>query len=232
MRFRLVAAAILWAAAGAALAQSFPSRPIKLVVGFAPAGAADFVARFALSRLGLNPLKDVTIVQQPFDMNLLLGKQVDAAAAMTYNEYRQVLDAGVKPEDLVVIDFNREGTAMLEDGIFARADWLRDAKNKAIAARFLRASLKGWEHCRDKAAECVEIVLKESPVLGRDHQTWMMTEVNKLVWGPPAPKSPLGKMDPAAFKQTADIALKFGVIKKAADAGAYTHEIWEMAQKK
>jgi NitT/TauT family transport system substrate-binding protein len=60
----------------------------------------------------------------------------------------------------------------------------------------------------------------------------MMAEINKLVWGPPAPKSPLGKMDPAAYKQTAEIALKFGVIKKPAGDGAYTHEIWELAQKK
>jgi NitT/TauT family transport system substrate-binding protein len=195
-------------------------------------GGNEFELLATLEKYKIDRNKDVTLVQQPFDMNLLLGKQVDAAAAMTYNEYKQVLEAGVKPDDLVVIDFNKEGTAMLEDGIFVRADWLRDPKNKPIAARFLRASLKGWEACRDKSAECVELVLKESPVLGRDHQTWMMTEINKLVWGPPAPKSPLGKMDPAAFKQTADIALKFGVIKKAADAGAYTHEIWEMAQKK
>ncbi|PYO06590.1 MAG: hypothetical protein DMD75_24025 [Candidatus Rokuibacteriota bacterium] len=165
-------------------------------------------------------------------MNLLLQKKVDAAAAMTYNEYKQVLDAGVKPDDLVVIDFNKEGTAMLEDGIFAKADWIADARNKQVAARFLRASLKGWELCKDKPAECVEIVLKESPVLGREHQAWMMTEINKLVWGPPAPGSPLGKMDPAAFKQTADIALKFGVIKKPAGDGAYTLAIWELAQKK
>jgi NitT/TauT family transport system substrate-binding protein len=164
--------------------------------------------------------------------NLLLQKKVDAAAAMTYNEYKQVLDAGVKAEDLVVIDFNREGTAMLEDGIFVNADWLRDAKNKPIAARFLRAALKGWEFCRDKPGECVEIVLEESPVLGREHQTWMMAEINKLIWGPPAPTSPLGKMDPEAFKRTADIALKFGVIKKPADPAAYTHEIWELGQKK
>jgi NitT/TauT family transport system substrate-binding protein len=201
----------------------------KVAVWF---GGNEFELLAALEKYKIDRNKDVTLIQQPFDMNLLLGKQVDAAAAMTYNEYKQVLDAGVKPDDLVVIDFNREGTAMLEDGLFARADWLRDGKNKALAARFLRASLKGWEHCRDRAAECVEVVLKESPVLGREHQTWMMTEINKLVWGPPAPRSPLGKMDPAAFKQTADIALRFGVIKKPADPAAYTHEIWDLAQKK
>src|SRR5437867_2202385 len=164
--------------------------------------------------------------------SLLSQKQVDAAAAMTYNEYTQVLDAGVKPEDLVVIDFNKEGTAMLEDGVFVKADYLKAAKNRDVAARFVRTSLKGWEFCRDKPAECVDIVLKKSPVLGRPHQTWMMAEINKLIWGPPRPTTPLGKMDPAAFKRTADIALKFGVIKKPADASAYTHEIWGLAQKK
>jgi NitT/TauT family transport system substrate-binding protein len=201
----------------------------KVAVWF---GGNEFELLATLDKYKIDRNKDVKLVQQPFDMNLLLRKQVDAAAAMTYNEYKQVLEAGVKPDDLVVIDFNHEGTAMLEDGIFVRADWLRDARNKDLAARFLRASLKGWEACRDKPADCVEIVLKESPVLGREHQMWMMTEINKLIWGPPAPRSPLGKMDPQAFKQTADIALKFGVIKKPADAGAYTHEIWEQAQKK
>jgi NitT/TauT family transport system substrate-binding protein len=119
---------------------------------------------------------------------------------------------------------------MLEDGIFVRGDWLRAGKNKETAARFLRASLKGWEFCRDNAAACVDLVLKESPVLGKEHQAWMMAEINKLVWGPPAPKTPAGKMDPEAFKRTADIALRFGVIKKPAEPSAYTHEVWELAR--
>jgi NitT/TauT family transport system substrate-binding protein len=193
-------------------------------------GGNEFELLATLEKHKIDRNKDVTLVQQPFDMNLLLQKQVDAAAAMTYNEYKQVLDAGVKPEDLVVIDFNAEGTAMLEDGIFTRADWLRAGKNKETGARFLRASLKGWEFCRDQAAACVDLVLKESPVLGKPHQTWMMAEINKLVWGPPAPKTPAGKMDPEAFKRTADIALRFGVIKKPAEPAAYTHEVWELAQ--
>ena len=90
----------------------------KVAVWF---GGNEFALLATLAKYKLDPQKDLTLVQQPFDMNLLLQKQVDAAAAMTYNEYKQVLDAGVKPEDLVVIDFNAEGTAMLEDGIFVRA---------------------------------------------------------------------------------------------------------------
>src|SRR5882672_12894787 len=92
-------------------------------------GGNEFELLATLEKYKIDRNKDVTLVQQPFDMNLLLQKQVDAAAAMTYNEYKQVLDTGVKPDDLVVIDFNKEGTAMLEDGIFVKADWLRTAKN-------------------------------------------------------------------------------------------------------
>lgn len=201
----------------------------KIAVWF---GGNEFALLATLEKYKLDKDKDVTLVKQPFDMNLLLKKEVDAAAAMTYNEYKQVLDGGWKPEDIVVIDFNQEGTAMLEDGIFVKEDFLKDARNKDIAARFLRATIKGWEFCRDKPAECVDIVVKQSPTLPKPHQEWMMTEINKLIWGPPEPKTPIGKMDPDAFKRTADIALKFGVIKKPADEKAYTTEIYDMATKK
>jgi len=201
----------------------------KVAVWF---GGNEFELLATLEKYKLDRNKDVTLVQQPFDMNLLVGKQVDAAAAMTYNEYKQVLDAGAKPEDLVLIDFNQEGTAMLEDGLFAREDWLKDAKHKDVAARFLRASLKGWEYCRDHADECTDIVLKQSPTLGKEHQTWMMREINKLIWGPPEPTVGVGFMDPAAFTRTADIAYKFKVIKQPATDAAYTHEIWELAKEK
>jgi NitT/TauT family transport system substrate-binding protein len=194
-------------------------------------GGNEFALLATLEKYNLDRNKDLTLVQQPFDMNLLLKREVVAAAAMTYNEYKQVLDSGVKAEDLVLVDFNKEGTAMLEDGIFVKDDWLKDPKNKEVAARFLRASLRGWEFCRDTAAECVDIVLKQSPTLGKEHQEWMMAEINKLAWGPPAPAA-FGKMDAEAFKRTADIALKFGVIKKPADTSAYTTEIWDLAARK
>ena len=201
----------------------------KVAVWFA---GNEFELLATLEKYGIDRRHDVTLIPQPFDMRLLLDKKVDAAAAMTYNEYHQVLDAGVKLEDLIVIDFNLEGTAMLQDGIFAASEWLRDPKNKQIAARFLRASLKGWEFCRQAAGECVDFVLRESPALGREHQTRMLVEVTKLIWGPPTPRTPLGKMDPEAFKRTADIAFRFGVITKPADSGAYTDQIWEMTQRR
>ncbi len=173
----------------------------------------------ALAKHNINKDTDVSIFQQPFDMNDFLNHKIDAAAAMTYNEYAQVLEAGHSPSELKVINFTDEGTAMLEDGIFTTADWLKDAKNQDIAVRFLRASFQGWIYCRDNQSACVDSVVKNGPALGKNHQTWMMNEINKLIW--PSPNG-IGQMDPAAWQRTADTALKFGVIKSAATKDSYT----------
>ncbi len=180
----------------------------------------------ALAKYNINKDKDLTIFQQPFDMNDFLNKKIDAAAAMTYNEYAQVLEAGHSPSELNIINFTNEGTAMLEDGIFVTADWLKDPKNQDIAVRFLRASFKGWIYCRDNQAACVDIVVKHGPALGKNHQAWMMNEINKLIW--PSPNG-IGIMDDATWQRTADTALKFGVIKAAASKDAYTTDYAQKA---
>src|SRR5258706_9508325 len=193
----------------------------------------EFTLLATLNKYGIDKDKDVTLVQQPFDMTLLLNKEVDAAAAMTYNELYQVLSAGHKVEELNIIDPNKEGTAMPEDGIFVREDWIQDAKNKDIAARFLRASFKGWEYCRDNADACVAIMVKNDAPGGAEAQKWQMAEVNKLVWGDPINKdTKIGYMDPEVFKRSAETALKFGITKQLATDATYTHEIWELATKK
>ncbi len=120
---------------------------------------------------------DVTIVNQPFDMNLFLNNDVDAAAAMTYNELAQVLETK-NPEtgelytldDLNVISMEDAGTAMLEDGIFVQGSWIADEANQDIAQRFLKASFKGWVFCRDHQDECLQYVLDSGPTLGEGHQ--------------------------------------------------------------
>ena len=178
---------------------------------------------------------DVTIAQQAFDMNAFLAREIDAASAMTYNELAQVLEVvgpnGEFPvhtlDDLNVLDFNEYGTAMLEDGIFARADWLAEPGNEDIAVRFLRATFNGWVYCRDFAEDCVDFVLAAGPTLGEGHQLWQMNEVNKLVW--PSPNG-IGIMDPAAFEITAQIALDYGIISQPADpAAVYRTDLAEAA---
>jgi NitT/TauT family transport system substrate-binding protein len=183
----------------------------------------------ALNKNGMNPKKDVSIVNQPFNMDLFLKRQVDAAAAMTYNELAQVLETKnpktgklYQPSDLNVIKMNDAGTGMLEDGIFVRGDWIKDKDHQKTAKKFLAASFKGWIYCRDHVAECTQIVVKNGPTLGKGHQTWMMNEINALVW--PAPAG-IGVMDKAAYQRTAQIARQFGVIKKAPSADAYRSDL-------
>lgn len=182
----------------------------------------------ALTKAGFDPENpdDVVVAQQAFDMNAFLAREIDAASAMTYNELAQVLEFvgadGAFPvytlDDLNVLDFNEYGTAMLEDSIFVRADWL--AENEATAVAFLRATFRGWAHCRDNADECVDFVLAAGPTLGVGHQVWQMNEVNKLVW--PSPDG-IGIMDDDAFTVTADIALTYGIIPEAAVGDGVTY---------
>jgi NitT/TauT family transport system substrate-binding protein len=185
----------------------------------------------AMRKVGIDPNdpKQVTVIQQPFDMSLFLTRQVDAAQAMIYNEYAQVLEAVnpktgqlFRPEDLHVIDFNDVGTAMLQDGIFVREDWIAEAKHRDIALKFLRGSIKGWVFCRDHYEECVDIVLKNGPTLGQSHMTWMLNEVNALIWPSPAG---IGLMDAEAYDQTVRIARQYQIIKKQPDEGAYRTDL-------
>ena len=85
------------------------------------------------------------------------------------------------------------GTGMLQDGIFVRGDWIKDAENQATAVKFLEASFKGWIYCRDHLAECTNIVLKNGPALPKGHQRWQMNEVNALIW---PNRLGIGIMDP------------------------------------
>lgn len=187
----------------------------------------------ALTKNGLDPQKDVKVVAQPFDMNLFLNREVDAAAAMTYNELAQVLevenpDTGelYTLDDLNVFKMSDLGTGALEDGIFVREDWIADEANQDVAKRFLKASFRGWIYCRDNPDECVDIVLANGPTLGRGHQTWQMNEINALIW--PAPLG-IGIMDPESFAITNQIATDYKIIKTPATEEAYRTDLAEAA---
>ncbi len=175
----------------------------------------------ALTKNGINPNNpsDVTIFNQPFDMVAFLSHQIDAAAAMTYNELAQVLETKnpstgklYQLSDLNVFKMAspRVGTGMLEDNVFVRDDWLSDSTNQNTLVKFLKASFQGWIYCRDHQADCLNIVLKNGPTLGRGHQTWQMNEINALIW-PNA--SGIGLVPASAVSTTANIAKTYGVIK-------------------
>ncbi|HEY4349089.1 MAG TPA: ABC transporter substrate-binding protein, partial [Gaiellaceae bacterium] len=167
----------------------------------------------ALVKNGMNPDKNqgVTIVQQPFDMNLFLDHKVDSASAMTYNELAQVLESKDPKtgklftlSDLNVLKMQNVGTGMLEDGLFSTSSWLSGSTNglanTTIAVRFIKASLEGWIYCRDHLASCVDITLQYGPTLPKGHQTWQMNELNRLIW---PNTSGIGVMNAADYARTA-----------------------------
>jgi NitT/TauT family transport system substrate-binding protein len=189
----------------------------------------EFEVTAAARAVGLEEGVDYTKVTQPFDMSLLLNREIDVAEAMIYNEYAQVLEAEnpdtgdlYQPSDLNVINYNDVGTAMLQDAIFARAAWLAQSGNTDVATRFLRASFKGWIYCRDHADDCVQYTINAGSTLGAGHQKWMMNEINALVW--PSPNG-IGMMDPALWQQTVDISVESGIISAAPPAEAYRTDL-------
>ena len=189
----------------------------------------------ALTKAGLDPAKDVTLVQQQFDMAGLLAGDIDAAEAMTYNEYAQVLEA-INPdtgalytaEDFNVVSYEDEGVGMLQDAIWADGARLSDPAYVDTATKFVAASIQGWAFCRDNTQACTDIVVAKGSKLGASHQLWQMNEVNKLIW--PASMG-AGMIDSAAWDRTVALSLEAKnleggtVLTKAPDAEAHTNDI-------
>lgn len=193
----------------------------------------EFEVTAAARAEGLEEGVDYEKVIQPFDMLLFLSREIDVAEAMIYNEYAQVLEAEnpetgelYQPDDMNVINYNEVGTAMLQDAIFARASWLEQEGNEDIAERFLRASFRGWIHCRDNPDECVQFTVDAGSTLGMGHQRWMMNEINPLVW---PSESGIGIMDPDLWQQTVDISVDSGIIAEEPPAEAYRTDLAEAA---
>jgi NitT/TauT family transport system substrate-binding protein len=193
----------------------------------------EFEVTAAARAVGLEEGTDYTKVIQPFDMTLLLSREIDVAEAMIYNEYAQVLEATnpdtnelYQPGDLNVINYNDVGTAMLQDALFARAAWLAEDGNEAIAVKFLRATFRGWIYCRENAADCVTMVLAAGSTLGAGHQTWQLNEINALIW--PSPDG-IGQLDKDLWDQTVQIALESGIIKAEPPAEAFRTDLAKQA---
>ncbi|MDH2431747.1 ABC transporter substrate-binding protein [Pokkaliibacter sp. MBI-7] len=173
----------------------------------------------------------VTVLKQGFNVDPLLQNQADCISTMTYNEYWQVIDAGIKPDELQVFKYEDEGVATLEDGLYVMEDKLKDDAFKQKMARFLKASVAGWTYAQEHPEEAADIVLKydDTGAQTKEHQVRMMSEVGKLLKG----DKPMGYMEPAAFDRTVGVLLSGSsapVITKKPE-GAYTHEIFDMAQK-
>ncbi len=169
----------------------------------------------------------VTVLKQGFNVDPLLQKQAACISTMTYNEYWQVIDAGLTPDDLVTFKYSDQGVATLEDGLYTLQSTLEDEDRVDALARFVRASMKGWKYAEEHPEEAAEIVLEndETGAQTIEHQTRMASEVAKLTAGSD------GTLDEADYQQTVKTLLSGGsdpVISREPE-GAFTHMITDRA---
>ncbi|KJS10032.1 MAG: nitrate ABC transporter substrate-binding protein [Hoeflea sp. BRH_c9] len=173
-----------------------------------------------MNKLGLSTeggADGVTVLKQSFDVQPLIQKQADCISVMTYNEYWQLIDAGYKPEDLIVFNYSEMGNDLLEDGLYAMEENLKDPAYVEKMVKFVKASMKGWEYAIANPEEAAGIVMDNG---GQDenHQVRMMGEVAKLIGEPDA------KLIPEAYERTAKALLDQKIITKEPE-GAWTSAV-------
>ena len=184
-----------------------------------------------MSKLGLatdGSEGGVTVLKQGFNVDPILQGQAACVSTMTYNEYWQIIDAGLTPDDLVVFKYQDQGVATLEDGMYVLGENLQDPAFKDKMVRFVRASMKGWKWAEENQKEAALIVLEhdETGAQTEKHQIRMMGEIAKLTAGSN------GELDPADFQRTVDSLLSGGsdpVITADPGDAAWTHEITDAA---
>ena len=174
----------------------------------------------------------VNVLKQNFNVDPLIQKQAACISTMSYNEYGQVLDAGLKPDELKVFNYRDEGVGMLEDGLYVMQDKLKDPAFVDKISRFVSASMKGWQYAVQHPDEAAQIVVDsdDSGAATLDHQKYMMGEVAKLTAGSN------GALDPADYDATvasllAAVSPENPAITKAPEGMAWTHEITDKALK-
>lgn len=171
----------------------------------------------------------VIVLKQGFNVDPLLQKQAACISTMTYNEYWQVIDAGITPDQLVNFNYTSEGVATLEDGLWVMEDKLKDPAFVETMAKFVRASMKGWKYAEENPDEAAMIVLDndDTGAQTESHQKRMMAEVAKLT------AASNGALDPADYDRTVAALMSGGsdaVITKAPE-GAWTHAVSDIAFK-
>ena len=117
------------------------------------------------------------------NINLFLSGALDAMLAMSYNEYYQLVQAGIEVTDKNIYRFCDHGYNVQEDGVYMLRDYYE--KHKDQARRFAQASRKGWEWAAQHPEEALDIVMeyvnKENIATNRVIQRLMLKEILRLL---------------------------------------------------
>lgn len=171
---------------------------------------------------------DFTLVAQGFSMDTFINGDLDVASAMIYNEYYTVLESGIKPEDITIINYADYGLDFPGDVLFTSTQIAKD--NPQLCTRMLRASLRGWQYAVEHPEEAVDIVLKydASHAQTRDHQLAMMKEISKLVQ---VNVIPIGYTDRTDILRVIDALYTYKILSvKPTPETMFTNRFWEQAK--
>ena len=195
-------------------------------------GGNEYEVLALLSKYKLDKNKDLNLVQQDFTMDQLKEGSVDAASAMTYNEFGLLLESGISKDDLNVINMNDEGVAMMEDCLFVNSEWA--SKNEDLMVRFLRASIKGWKDAVTDPEAAGKTVYDVDKSVSLEHQVYMAKEVAKLASPEGFDSSKIGQIDMKAIKQTGDFLKLYNsdlAKTPVVDETTFTSKYWDKATK-
>lgn len=187
-----------------------------------------------MSKLGLKTETDIKVLKQGFNVDPLLQNQAACISTMIYNEYWQIVDAGVKESDLVTFYYEDQGVASLEDGLYVLESSLKDPAFVAKMGKFLKATFKGWNDAVKNPEEAAKIVVAQdaSGSATVPAQKRQMENVAKLITNANTPK--IGYLDPAAYERTVKVLMTGGsapILKKDPGKAGYSHVVWEAAAK-
>jgi NitT/TauT family transport system substrate-binding protein len=179
-----------------------------------------------VAKEGIKP-EDFTLVSQGFSMDSFLNDELDVASAMIYNEYHVVLESGMSPDEINIIDYADYGLDFPGDVLMTSKRLTEE--NPDLVTRMVRASIRGWQYAVENPEETVDIVLKyDKPgIQTREHQLSMMNEITKLVQ---VTVRPIGFSDRADVRRTIDTLFSYGIIEETLEPEqVFTNEFWEKA---
>ena len=115
-------------------------------------------------------------------VNLFVAGALDATLAMSYNEYYQLIQAGMNISDKAVYRFCDHGYNVQEDGIYMTREYYQTHRQQA--RKFAEASRKGWEWAAQHPDEALDIVMqyvdRDRIATNRTLQRLMLKEVLRL----------------------------------------------------
>ena len=215
---------------GIASPADFKGKRIGIIFGGNEFPFLAWASKLGLKLTGSTP--DITVIKQGFNVDPILNKQADCISTQIYNEYYQILDAGVPADKLITFFFADNGVATLEDGLYALNSKLGDAAFADRLARFVAGSIKGWQYAVDHIDEAAKIIVDADPAGVADLavQKRQLGEIKKLI-APPA--EGMGWLDPVAFDQSVAVLLSGTVdpVISKAPTNAWTHDIFDKAKK-